>query len=148
MQFEFNNYVVETRNQTVWLKEERIFVSKLDRNGKPEKYAHKHLTKEIILFDKLYFLEQYDETYYKVIDNIFDFIDYIEILKSFGYRQLVKDKIYNFKNFSAELYEENKKVSLAITFTGFNTTFYDKITCSLLVSKFQKILSRCEPWQE
>ena len=150
MTFEFNDFRVYTTNAQEQL-EETYFKPYFSKYGsKPEGYKETHKVREFTVFDGLNFKEESDKKFYRVIDDIFDFIDLIEILKAFTGNKLDIEKTYNPNNkFTAKIVQKNQKISLSIHFTNYSNKLYlDKFEANSLSAKFSKILSRCEPWQE
>jgi len=130
---------------------EQIFVpTQIGYNGKPEKFISKNKTKEMTIFDSLLFYENRDEKYYNVINDMFVFIDLIEVLKAFTGKKLQQEKEYSFSDkFTAKITQKDKNIYLKIHFKNYsNFLFLDKFECSSLAAKFSKILQKCEPWQE
>jgi hypothetical protein len=149
MQFDIGDFIIFTEKKTEQL-EEQIAVPTSLKNGKPSEYKWQHKTRDLTVFSELIFLEKKDDKYYKVIDNLFDFIDLIELFKAFNSNKLDTDKDYKINDsFTAKTASKNNKISLKIHFKNFSYSLYlDKFECSSLAAKFGKILQRCEAWQE
>lgn len=149
MQFNIGDFRVYTDTKTEQLQD-KIAVPTSIRSGKPVEYKWKNKTREITVFSGLNLLEKKDNKHYRVLSDVFDFIDIIEILKAFNGNKLDTDKEYNINdNFTATTATKNKKVSLKIHFKNYSySLFLDKFECSSLAAKFSKILQRCEAWQE
>jgi hypothetical protein len=149
MEFKFNNFIVFTKKESEQL-DDRIAVPTKLKNGKPSEYSFQYKIKEFTIFNDLYLIEKKDGKYYRVINDLFNFIDFIEILKAFSGNKLDTEKEYKLgKSFTAKTAQKNGKMSLRVHFTNYSyDLFLDKFECSSLASKFQKILSRCEAWQE
>jgi len=107
-------------------------------------------TREFSVFSHLNLINQKEKKYHKVIDNIFDFIDLIELLKAFNGNKLDTSKTYHIKDlFTAETAQKDGNISLSIQFKNYSYKLYlDKFECASLAAKFSKILSKCEAWQE
>jgi len=102
------------------------------------------------IFIGLNFKEEKDGKYYRVITDIFVFIDLIEILKAFAGNKLNINKIYNLSDvFTATIVQKNAEKFLRIHFKNYSNSLHlCKFKCSALAAKFQKIIQRCEVWQE
>ena len=148
MKFTFDKYIIYTKPYEVELMEERVVVVQLDNRKKPSAYDFKNKIKEVMIFEKLAFFNKEDDYYYLIIDDVFDFIDYIEILKSFANNKLEKDITYKLKNVTAKIVQKNKKICLLVKHKDIEPIYYDKYDCSRISAKMLKILSRCEIWQE
>lgn len=149
MKFKIGNFIVSTEKKTEELSEQIAVPTDL-KNGRPSDYKWEFKTRDITVFSGLNFLNEGDGKYYRVISDLFDFIDLIEILRAFSSNKLDTKKVYEINNsFTAKTAQKNDKVSLKIHFTNYsNSLFLDKFECSLLAAKFSKILQKCEPWQE
>lgn len=157
MQFKIDDFIVRTDTEIIQLEEKIITPTKLSYNKKPEEYKIKNKTKEITVFHHLSYLEKNDKKYYSVISDLFVFIDLIEVLKAFNSNKLNTNKKYNLSDkFTAEIAQDKRDIAqdkrdinLKIHFKNYSNSLYlDKFECSSLASKFSKILSRCEVWQE
>lgn len=151
MRFDIGDFRVYTKKEFEKLDEtyyKPIF--KYNSSSRPDGYEEVNKYREFTVFDGLNLLEKRDNKYYRVINNIFDFIDLIEMLKGFSGNRLTLKKKYNINdNFEAEIVTQNKKISLFLHFKNYSYNLYlDKFECSSLAAKFSKILSRCEVWQE
>jgi len=122
MIFKFNDFVVYTKEQ--------------EKN------------KQVL--DSLTFLDKETNKQHEVINDLFDFIDLIEILRAFNNNKLDTSKTYNINDkFTAKTVQKNSNMYLQIHFKNYsNKEYYDKFECASLVAKFSKILSKCELWQE
>ena len=150
MTFEIDDFILATDIKIVELEEQIIAPTKLSYNNKPEENRIKNKTKEITVFHHLLYLEKNDKKYHSVIDDIFVFIDLIEVLKAHNGNKLDTEKEYSFSNaFTAKISRKKRNFTLEIHFKNHsNSLFLDKFECSSLAAKFSKILQRCEPWQE
>jgi len=150
MRFDIGDFRLYTKKEFEILEETYFKPVFKYNSGRPDGYEEVHKNREFTVFDKLNLLEKKDNKYYRVIDNIFDFIDLIEILKAFSGNKLSTDKIYRINDkFEAKIVTKNKIISLFLYFKNYSYgLFLDKFECSSLVAKFLKILSRCEVWQE
>lgn len=151
MVFNIGDFRVYTKKESEKLDEtyyKPIFHSTSDK--RPRGYKKVNKIREFIIFDRLILLEKRDNEYYRVINDIFDFIDLIEMLKGFAGNRLTLKKKYNINDkFTGEVVTKNKKISLALHFKNYSYNLYlDKFECSSLAAKFSKILSRCEVWQK
>jgi len=105
----------------------------------------KTTNKEYTLFKILYLKK--DQNYYNVLENIFVFIDLVEILKAFSGNRLNTQKEYRIaNNFIAKTTQKDGNMYLKLHFKK-NDIYLDKFECSSLAAKFSKILQRCEAWQ-
>jgi len=151
MTFKINDFHVVTAQRIVELEETYFKPSKLSSSGaKIEKYVKVNKTREITVFNHISFYEQADETYYSVIDDVFIFIDFVEILKAFSNKKLDTNREYKIADaFTAQTAQSSGEIYLKIDFKNFsNSLFLDKFECSSFAAKFSKILQRCEAWQE
>lgn len=149
MTFKIDDFIVITEQKTEELSE-RIAVATDIRHEKPINFKFKNKQRNFTAFEGLNLLEKKDKKYYRVISDIFVFIDLIEILKAFNGNKLDTNKDYQIANsFKAKIAQKNQTINLKILFMGFSYALYlDKFECSSLAAKFSKILSRCEAWQE
>ena len=112
-----------------------------------EKFSINKGYKEFKTFASLNYKE--NEEYYYVIKNIFNFIDLIEILKAFSANKLDTEMLYELGSFTANFTQKNGKHYVKILFKNFSNALYcNKFEASALAAKFQKVLSRCEAWEE
>ena len=151
MRFDIGDFRVYTKKISEKLDEtyyKPIF--KYSSSSRPDAYEEVNKTREFTAFDGLNLKEKKDNKYYNVINNIFDFIDLIEILKAFAGNRITTNKNYNINDkFEAKIVTKDKKISLFLHFKNYSDNLYlDKFECSSLAAKFSKILSRCEVWQE
>ena len=149
MQFNIGDFRVYTEKKTELLSDKIAVPTKLN-NGKPSEYTWEHKSRDLIVFDRLNLLEKDDGKYYKVIDNLFDFIDLIELLKGYISNKLETKKEYSINDhFTAEVVSHDGKTRLKIHFKNYSySLFLDKFECSSLAAKFGKILQRCEAWED
>jgi hypothetical protein len=149
MEFRINDFTVYTDKKTEHLNEQIAVPTSLS-SGKPSGYTWQHKTRDLTVFDGLNLLEKKDGKYYRVISDLFVFIDLIELLKAFNGNKLDTDKEYKISDrFTAKTASKNGKMSLKIHFKNYSYSLYlDKFECSSLAAKFSKILQRCEAWQE
>lgn len=149
MQFNIGDFIVYTEKKTEELSEQIAVPTKLS-SGKPSEYKWQYKTRDLTIFKRLNFLEKKDNKYYRVISDLFDFIDLIEILKAFTGNKLDTSKTYQIgDSFTAKTASKNGNMSLSIHFKNYSYKLYlDKFECSSLAAKFGKILQRCEAWQE
>lgn len=150
MYFRIGDFIVETDKKKEILDEVVIFPTKINSYNKPSDYKIQNKTREFSVFKSLSLLEIEDGEYYRVLDNIFDFIDLIELLKAFNGNKLDTSKTYNINNkFEAKTAQKKGNISLSIHFKNYSYNLYlDKFECASLAAKFSKILSRCEVWEE
>lgn len=149
MRFKIGDFIVFTEKKTEQLNEQIAVPTNLNA-GKPSEYKWQYKTRDVNVFWGLSLLEKKDGKYYQVIDDLFDFIDLVEILRAFNGNKLDTKKIYQISDkFTAQTAQKNGSMSLSIHFKNYSYTLYlDKFECSSLAAKFTKILQRCEPWQE
>jgi len=149
MQFDIGDFRVHTERKTEQLNDKIVVPTSL-KSGKPSEYTWEYKTRDITVFDGLNLLEKKDNKYYRVISDLFDFIDLIEILKTFNGNKLDTGKEYQVNDsFTAKTASKDSKMSLKIHFKNYSySLFLDKFECSSLAAKFGKILQRCEAWQE
>ena len=96
MIFEINNFKIETAKKIEYLIDE-ILVPQNIIKGKPAKFNWEHKTREFVFFTNLYLKEEKDNEFRCVINDVFNFIDLIEVLKAFSSKKLNIDKVYDFK---------------------------------------------------
>ena len=149
MQFKIGDFRFYTKKITEQ-SNEQIAIPTTIKFGKPTEYEMQYKTREITVFSALALLEKEDGKYYQVIDDIFEVIDLIELLKAFSSNKLDTTKTYKIGNsFTAKIASKNGNMSLSILFAGYSYKLYlDKFECNSLSAKFSKILQRCEAWQE
>jgi len=149
MRFNIGDFRVYTDKETEQLNEQIAVPTSL-KSGKPSEYKWQHKTREITVFSGLNLLEKKEGKYYRVISDIFEIIDLMELLKAFNGNKLDTTKTYKIgKSFTAKTASKEGNMSLSILFTGYSHKLYlDKFECSSLAAKFSKILQRCEAWQE
>ena len=161
MRFKFNNFEVNTEQLKIELDE--LYTKPLEleyNNARVRKYELVNKTKQITIFSNLKLFIK-SRSYQKiVIDDLFEFIALIEILKAFSANKLDIEKKYREDSFTGEIVQKNKKFYLKIDLTDLEwndfvsdsdsdyVLFLDKFECTSLAAKFSKILSRCEVWQE
>ena len=106
--------------------------------------------REFTVFIGLNLHEEKDEKYYRVISDLFEFIDLIELLKAFNSNKLDIGKEYQISDvFTAKVAQKSGKTSLKIHFKNYSYSLYlDKFECASLAAKFGKILQKCEPYVE
>jgi len=148
--YKFNDFIVEIESKIIETDEKIIAPIELDKYSSKAKMGWKQKTKEITVFDGLYFKEKSDKEYYLVISDIFTFIDFIEILKAFNGNKLNTSKEYKISDkFTAKTTQKDGDMFLKIHFKNYSNNLYlDKFECSSLAAKFSKIIQRCEVWQE
>jgi hypothetical protein len=83
-----------------------------------------------------------------VIDDLFELIDLIEILKGFSGNKLTTNKTYFIGDVTAEVVQKDKVNYLLICFKDESKLYLDKFECSSLAAKLSKATARCEAWQE
>jgi len=148
MVFKFNNFIVYTEQKTVLLEEKIAAPQKIER-GKTTNFEWENKTKEITIFNGLNLVEKKDNNYYRVINDLFDFIDFVEILKAHAGNKLDIEKEYKFNKFFAKFTQKNGKKYISIHFKNYSYKLYfDQFEAMALAAKFSKILGRVEPWQE
>ncbi len=148
MKFKFNDFIVYSEQKTVLLEEKIAAPQKIER-GKTTNFEWENKTKEITIFDALDLLDKKEGEYYKVIDNLFDFIDFVEILKAHAGNKLDIEKEYKFNKFFAKFTQKDRKKYISIHFKNYSYKLYfDQFEAMTLAAKFSKILGRVEPWQE
>ncbi len=149
MKFKIGDFIVLT-NKKIEVLQDKIATPKEISSGKPSAYVWKHKTREFTAFSGLNLLEKKDGKYYRVISDLFDFIDLIEILKAFSSNKLDTSKEYKINDkFTATTAQKDGNISLSIHFKNYSYKLYlDKFECSSLAAKFSKVLQRCEAWQE
>ena len=149
MEFKINNFIVYTDREKEELNEQIAVPTKI-KNNKPSEYEWEYKTRDLTVFKGLLLLEKRDGRHYSVINDLFDFIDLIELLKAFSSKKLDVEKEYNINNKAAvKITQKDGKKYLSIHFTNYSYILYlDKFECTSYAAKFSKILSRCEAWQE
>ena len=142
MTYKFNSFSVETKQEILKLEEE-IFVATQIKNDKPSKFIKKNKTRERTIFTKLSFMN------FTITNDLFTCIDFIEILKAFANKKLEKQQFYNFDGFTAKMKQKDKVDFLEINIRSDRKPIYlDRFKCISLSAKIQKIINRCEAWQE
>ena len=125
------------------------------KNDRPSEYSWQDKTRNVTVFFELNLKGLKDGKYYRVISDMFIFIDFIEILKAFNTNKLDTSLIYTIGNsiignsFTAKTVQKNGYTRLFISFTNHQRELYlNKFDCSSLAAKFGKILQKCEAWQD
>lgn len=149
MKFKIGDFIVYTEKTTEELSELIIVPTGLN-SGKPSEYERRYKTRDLTIFQRLDLLEKKDGEYYRVISDLFEFIDLIEVLKGFNSNKLDTSKTYRIgDSFTAKTAQKNGNMCLSIYFTYYTYKLHlDKFECSSLAAKFSKILQRCEAWEE
>ena len=151
MKFKINDFIVYTKKMQEELQETYLKpIFNYSNSKKPDSYIEVPKKREFIVFNSLSLREKKDKKYYQVINDLFDFIDLIELLKAFSSKKLDVEKEYNINNKAAvKITQKDGKKYLSIHFTNYSYILYlDKFECTSYAAKFSKILSRCEAWQE
>jgi hypothetical protein len=149
MKYKINDFILVTGKRQETL-EEQIAVPTEISYGKAQNYGWKHKTREFTVFEQLNLFQKDEEKYYQVINDLFDFIDFVEILKFFVNNKLDTSKTYQIGNsFTANVIPKDDTIKLKIHFTGWEYSMhFDKFESSSYIAKFSKALQRCELWQE
>ena len=137
MIFKFNNFAVTTsagRIQT----DEQIAVPNSISNGKPSDYKFEYKTRQIQIFKSLYYRSK------KIVITVFDFIDFIELLKAFNSNKLNSEKTYKFSTYDAKVVSKEKIFYLCLIIPGEKKLYLDKFEASSLAAKFGKILQKLD----
>jgi hypothetical protein len=151
IRFKFNDFIVFVEEQKIEKDEKYLHPIKLNSDKtRVREYELRNRVKEFIAFTGLSFLDKEDEKFYIVISDLFDFIEFVELLKAFSSKKLVPEETYNISDkLEARIARKNGVSYLSIQFKNYSDKlFLGKFQCSSLAAKFSKILSRCEPWQE
>ncbi len=158
MDFKINDFLVRTEK-----KEEESYQKIFDKSSNrniDSNYKWQKKIREFTVFNILAIRSKKDNQYNKIISNLFNFIDFIEILKAFNNNKLNADKEYQIGNSliakiatrttkTTKTTDKKEEISLSIHFIYLpDILYFDKFECSSLAAKFSKILSRCEAWQE
>jgi hypothetical protein len=148
--------IVVTEQKTIKLNE-TILVPTDTRNDKPSEYEFTKKTREITVFSGFYIYDDSQGEYRKVIDELLVIIDFVEALKAFNGNKLDASpnggyKIEDFEDTvlcHTKVVSRDGKTSLKIWFKEFSENLYaNKVECSSLAARLNKILQRCEAWQE
>ncbi|MEA2011881.1 MAG: hypothetical protein U9O87_02170 [Verrucomicrobiota bacterium] len=140
MTFEFDGYTIATEQINLQLNETYFAPTKI-KLGRPGEFVKKHKSKEVTQFAGLYYKRNI------VTENLFYFIDLIEILKAYSNKKLELRKEYKFENFNAKIVssQKDKTEHLRINFyRGDQRVYYHKFDCMRLSAKMNKVLSKCE----
>ena len=125
--------------------DEQIIVPTWIKDGKPSDYVCKWKEKEITVFGGLRYGYE-DRTV--IENNLYELIDFIELLKAFSGNKLIQKKTYRInKNIEGRIVTKEGVVSLMLIFFGHEKNYFEKYECSALAAKLSKVLSRCEPWR-
>ena len=110
--------------------------------------------KEKLLFFKLFGVDNknygkdfHSSPFKEITSDIFEFIDFIEILKAFSNKKLEKNKEYKFKNFKASL-KQKQGISYVYIVIRKDEFYFDKFKATTTSVKLQKLLARLEVWPE
>ena len=82
--------------------------------------------------------------YREISTNLFDVIDFIELLKSFIGNKLSTEKSYKIANSSAQIKQRHKENFLHFSFKFGNEIYLDKFECSKLAAKLQKVIQKVD----
>ena len=114
---------------------ERNVVQDLEGNRK-EVFKYRHFT-------TLHKMNYHNDT---IVNDVFEFIEFIETLRAFSSKKLRPKENYKFKKFTAQIKHKHEMSYLHLVFES-SDKYLDSFECSMLVSKFSKVLQRCEAWQ-
>jgi hypothetical protein len=131
-----NNFTIVTKSILISTGEEMIVPQSI-KNGKPTDFHLKDKKRMIKIFEDI----SYNS--YMVIDNLFDFIEFIELLKAFSSNKLNTERTYKFKYYEAKIVNKNKIFNLCL-YLQKDKIFLDKFETSSLAAKFSKILQKIE----
>jgi len=148
MEFKLSkNFTIGTKNILIQTLETGYKPTEL-KFGKPSEFKKTAREKEIKIFDNLYFLCDIENKSYSVISNLMHLLEFIEILKGFSSNKLDVGTVYKFEKFSAKIAQKKGKESISIVFNNFDPAYFSKFECNLIAAQLNKIISRCEAWQE
>jgi len=148
MTFRFDNYIVYTERKEESLNEQIALPQKII-SGKPSNYIWQYKARSFVTFQLFAMRFSTTQKFHNIFNNIFDMIDFIEILKAFSGKKLEQKKEYILNNIKVKVAQKDGVSYLKIMFQ-YNTIFLDKFEAITLSSKLNKIISKCEPeqWQE
>ena len=141
MKFNFNDFTVIAKQKNKIYSDEKIAIPTEIKNGKPHNYEIKHKTKTYSIFTSVIYKNDV------FIDDIFDFIDLVEILKAFSSNKLNPDKKYKFNNFDAKLTKQKNVFYLHFEIKEEHKLYLDKFEATALAAKFSKILQKLDIFQ-
>lgn len=142
----FDNFAILLEQKSIKLNE-KIAVPQSIKNGKTTDFKLENKTKNITILEAFAYFKNSEEQYIILTKNLFEVIEFIEILKGYSSKKLDPNKEYELAFFSAKIVTKNDIDKLRISFS-FDDFLLDKIECNILAAKIQKTISRCEPWQE
>jgi hypothetical protein len=78
--------------------------------------------------------------------DIFDLIEFAEVLKAFNGNKMDTSRLYDFSFFTAKIKSEDQKVTLSIMIKSFSNLYFkfDKLEAQILAAKISKVLSKLE----
>ncbi len=136
------DFIIKLDNIEVELDKEIVVPTEVNGN-KPSGYVARKQTKTVIYFKYLGFATTND--YEILIDDIFECLALIEVLKGYNYNKLSQDVKYDFKSFSAKAVKKDKTTKLRIVFHKVNKTIYiSKVHCIILATQINKLIHKCE----
>ena len=91
MTFRFDNYIVCTERKEESLNEQIALPQKII-SGKPSNYIWQYKTRSFMTFQLFAMRFSTTQKFHEIFNNIFDMIDFIEILKAFSGKKLEQKK--------------------------------------------------------
>ena len=136
-------FIIKIDKQEIELVKEVIAPIDVDKNGKLTKYGKKLQTREAIHFKFFGFTNNHEDTI--LINDIFECLAFIEIIKEYNYNKLNKDVDYDFNSFKVKAVKRKNINKLRIIFHKTNDTLYmSKVHCVILATQLTKIIHKCE----
>jgi len=93
MTFRFDNYIVCTERKEESLNEQIALPQKII-SGKPSNYIWQYKARSFVTFQLFAMRFSTTQKFHNIFNNIFDMIDFIEILKAFSGKKLEQKKEY------------------------------------------------------
>ena len=97
MEFYFNNILENVKEICIQTGEQIAVPHSISNNGKPSDYKFEYKTRQIQIFKSLCYCSK------KIVITVFDFIDFIELLKAFNSNKLNSEKTYKFSTYAAKV---------------------------------------------
>jgi hypothetical protein len=141
MIFKIKDFIVITDKKIEQLNEQYLKPSEI-KNDKASGLRWEYKLREFNAFIDFYYIKN------KIISDIFEFIEFIELLKAFSSKKLEHNTEYKINRIvSARIVQKDRIYSLQITFHN-QKIYLSYFECSSLAAKLSKVLQRCEAWQE
>lgn len=139
MTFKFNDFTIETTTNTQVFRTQTIKPQGV-KNEKPNNYK---IENDYRNYNKLASFLYNDNVLTK---DIFDLIEFTEVLKAFNGNKMDTSRQYDFSFFTAKIKPDEQKVVLSIMIKAFSNLYFkfDKLEAQILAAKISKVLTKLE----